>query len=149
MDNTPEINAERTEETAADRRLAWGIAPPDGTVAAWGARAIYTENRTSHDDRYTKRGTRRKVPKAPAFSIELLWDRQAGAGRNAELQLLQTWINERGLPWLRKECSDRFITRDCDETVTMTEGDFTITASPRESCGYLYIGAWYAPSKVG
>lgn len=27
------------------------------------------------------------------------------------------------------------------------ESDYTITASPRESCGYLYIGAWYSPSK--
>ncbi len=116
---------------------AWGIAPPIGAaVAAWGARAIYSEQQQSHS------GSRRVRPAPETFAIELLWDRQGAAGRNLDLQLLNTWINEVGLPRLRKECSARCITTDCNEVITFTDGKYTMTASPRESCGYLYIGAW-------
>lgn len=110
--------------------LEFGIYPPRGATVAWGARAYYTF---------------KKEPK-----IDLLWDRQSVAGPEEARRALCAWVNATGLPLLEKELNERFV-RTCDDvTVTVTEGGYTLTASPRRSYGYLYLGAWQgAPKEHG
>ena len=43
---------------------------------------------------------------------------------------------------LKKACSASYITVDCNEVVTYDRDGYHLEASPRESYGYLYIGAW-------
>lgn len=142
MDTTTETTTEVQELPVVPN---WGITPPAGVVAAWGARAIYTENRLAHEANYTKRGQKRKRGLVNHFDIDLCWDRQGAAGRNGDLEELSKWLNAVALKRLAKECSDRYITRDCEEWVEFTDGRFTLKASPRASYGYLYIGAWVLP----
>jgi hypothetical protein len=64
-----------------------------------------------------------------------------GAGNNAKLQELTKWLDDVALPRLRKEID---LETSSEETITFTDGQFTLAASPRGSYGYLYIGAWVA-----
>lgn len=114
----------------------WGIAPPPEAraTAAWGARAIYSLPRS----RRRTRGTRVK----PEAEIDLLWDRKAAVGDDAKLKKLCDWLDRKGLKLLRQRCMAEYLTTDSDDTITVTDGAFTLVASPRASYGYLYIGAW-------
>lgn len=127
-------------ETTLTVKPPWGLTPPDGVVAAWGARAIYKYDRTAYDRNHTTRG-KKKVRQVPYYSVDLLWDRMGGAGNNAKLQELTKWLDDVALPKLRKEIDFDIAS---EETWTFTDGQFTIAASPRASHGYLYIGAWVA-----
>jgi len=124
---------------------AWGMEPPVGAVAAWGARAIYTANRQSYAANYTKRGTLRKRGREPRFTVELLHDRMGPAGDPALVKGLCAWLDKVGMPRLRKECDVKFVTPDSNDRIEFTDGRYTLVASPRESYGYLYIGAWMTP----
>lgn len=119
----------------------FGLRPPDGiTGAAWGARAIYKlgSERVYRNGRPTKNDARRTVAE-----IELLWDRQSWqGGTNAERDKLKGWINRRGLAALRRACIKQYLTGDSADTITIEQDGYIMTASPRESYGYLYIGAW-------
>src|SRR4029077_848011 len=103
-------------------KLEFGISPPAGVRAAWGARALYSF---------------RRVPK-----IDLLWDRQNIVGSEEDRRALSTWINEKGLGLLAAKLDQDFVGTATDKLVTVTDGEYTITANPRRSYGYLYIGAW-------
>jgi hypothetical protein len=119
----------------------FGIRPPDGiTGAAWGARAIYRlrRERVYRNGRPAKNGAQRTVAE-----VDLVWDRQSWqGGSNTDRNRLKSWVNKHGLPALRRECAKQYITGDCAEVVTIERDGYVITASPRESYGYLYIGAW-------
>jgi len=122
---------------------AWGFPPPsnENVLCAWGARAIYKFN-FDRDHR-----GRREPP-----MIDLLWDRQDFVPHvdapEVEVALvrgkekLQKWLNTKGLKKLATKCLKECITGDCGDVVAITDGDFGIIASPRQSYGYLYIGAW-------
>lgn len=92
--------------------MYWGIQPPAGIDAAWGARAIF-------------RGG----------LVDLVWDRQAGGDED-----LREWLNMRGIPQMRRLVAD--VGSSEDREVRWTEGAYTIIANPRASYGYLYLGAW-------
>lgn len=104
-----------TEET----RYWFGRRAPDGAVRAWGARAIYQRQR-----------------------IELLWDRQNWQPDEKPPVEFEDWINQIGLPWLRKTCTDRYITPDSSTVLLYEDGPYGIEASPQRSYGYLYIVAY-------
>ena len=95
----------------------WGLAPPEGTLLVWGARAIF----------------KRSGP-----VIDLLPDRQSWHGEDRKP--LVRWLNDTGIPALRDLCKD--LTTCSGETVSHSEGGWTIEASPRESFGYLYLVAY-------
>jgi hypothetical protein len=111
-----------TKQKEKPIKLEFGISPPTGITAAWGARALYT----------WKGGPQ----------IELLWDRQSPYGPEDQRRTLCKWVNEKGLELLKKELDEKFITSKDDATVTVKDGPYTIVASPKRSYGYLYIGAW-------
>ncbi len=102
-------------------KLEFGISPLRQVAIAYGARAIY----------------------ARPGSIELLWDRQSGAGGTPEqLQELCKWINEYGLPALKKLTIDEHIQPDEDKAVTINQDGWFVIANPKQSCGYIYIGIY-------
>ena len=91
------------------------------TVVAWGARAIFN-GRTFH----------------------LLPDRQSSSGANPETRIrLRRWIDETGLPWLRTEVNNTSLCTMASTILAHDDAGFHIEASPQQSGGYLYIGAWY------
>lgn len=110
---------------------SWGRPVPKemtGKIAAtWGARAIYTGQQ-----------------------IDLLYDRQswtpspddpdAKPEQAADRERLSSWINHKGLPFLRKEAKRLYT--DESRVVSLDDGAFHIEASPQASYGYLYIRAW-------
>jgi hypothetical protein len=106
----------------------------DRLAVTWGARAIYTGQH-----------------------IDLLPDRQSWSladyseddedttsvcyeERQARIQPLLTWVNNVGLPFLRKEATNLYT--DENRTVELNDGKFHIEANPQSSYGYLYIRAW-------
>lgn len=103
---------------AEKKSLEWGLQPPAGARAAWGARAIF------------KRG--------PA--IDIVWDRQDAFGDETVVKDLVDWVRDTGIPLLTEATED--LSQRSDETVTIKRGRRTIKASPRRSHGYLYIVAW-------
>lgn len=126
--------------------LEWGLQPPPDTVLAWGARAIY---KLGHqEEKFFGNGKRRKHPKdVTTASIDLLWDRQSAVRDETQtttqdLNALSSWLNTIGLPALRKLCVEKYLTGDSDESVEYVGEGYAIKASPRGSCGYLYIVAW-------
>lgn len=137
-----DINGNATPQETANLKPAWGLTPPPGVKAAWGARTIYTENTKAYEANHTKAGTKRKRGRVPNFFVELVWDRQGGAGRNEDLQALLAWVDDVGLPAVKKLCDEQFITPESDAVVSFCDENFEINASPRSSYGYLYIGAW-------
>lgn len=141
METANETEVKTEWQLGQPLKPAWGITPPPdcGASAAWGARAIYHENHQAYKENHTKAGKLRKRGLVPWYFVELVWDRQGAAGRNADLLALNEWVNKVGLPRLRAECE---IPRDSEKTLTFSDGRFTMTASPRASYGYLYIGAW-------
>jgi cytoskeleton bundling-enhancing protein CbeA-like protein len=113
----------RPLEEAEPIKLAFGLSPPPGVLAAWGARAIY------------------QPP-----NVDILWDRQGYAGQAGELKKLQKWLEGHGLPALRKALKkDRLYTNESRE-VRIVRTKYTIVANPRASYGYLYLGAWLNPT---
>lgn len=143
---------DNTNTTAVESlKPGWGLLPPLGAVAAWGARAIYTPAGLSiSPTRYTRNGyplhertksgriSRAKPKKLPA-QIDLLWDRQGTAGNERDVSRLCHWLDRYALPKLRKECA---LSPSGHETLEIIEGNFTLVASTKASYGYLYIGAW-------
>jgi cytoskeleton bundling-enhancing protein CbeA-like protein len=98
-------------------KLEWGLQPPEGVMACWGARAIFS------------RGT-----------IDLLPDRQGVAGQQEDIKPLVSWLNSKGLPAMRKAV--KALGADEHKEVKVRSGGFTLVANPRASYGYLYMGAW-------
>lgn len=89
-----------------------------GIAVAWGARAIFNSG-----------------------GIDLLPDRQSWSDSDSEaLSRLQNWINGKGLPWLRAETKG--LSPAASSVLIHDEGEFHLEASPQQSHGYLYIGAW-------
>ena len=99
---------------------AWGIHAPAEAKVSWGARAIY---------------------RAPT-GIDLLWDRQSMDGLKEDKEPLSKWINETGLPGLKKILKSDYLAGDEHREVEFREGGYVIKANPRASHGYLYMGAW-------
>lgn len=104
-----------TEEQKAGREV----------LRYWGARAIF------------KRGT-----------IDILHDRQTYQAPEQDERLpkrdfnflsLVHWVNNTGLPWLRKEATK--LGSDSNAVIQFSDRRFLIAASPQSSYGYLYIGA--------
>lgn len=150
---TPDVTEPATEAPTAPPtenplRPGWGFAPPPEVpaIAAWGARAIYSLPRVNLDPPRRKRGARKPASRVrvPEATVDLLWDRQGSAGDADGMKLLQDWLNAPGgaLQQLRQRCAKEYVTTDCDDVITITDGAFTLIASPRSSYGYLYIGAW-------
>lgn len=128
--------------------LAWGLgdAVPDDVKLAWGARAIYSI--TTREVR-VKNGRRLRHSQSETIAtIDLLYDRQgtAGTGTDDERKALAAWINNKGLPALKRWCERHYITPDCEEKFELLDGSsYALVASPRASYGYLYIAAWVVP----
>jgi hypothetical protein len=101
---------------------AWGLPAPKGVKTSWGARAIYS----------------------PPAGIDIVWDRQGINGAEEDCKGLLSWINKKGLKGLTKILGKKgnYLASDEDRVVEFREGGFVITANPRGSHGYLYIGAW-------
>ena len=114
-----------TTEVKSGIQQGWGRQIPEHMInhltSTWGARAIYTRQQ-----------------------IDLLPDRQGIStsleSDEAARTRLCTWINETGLPYLRKQAKGLY--QDERRTVELTDGSFHIEANPQASYGYLYIRAW-------
>lgn len=110
-----------------DVQTSWGGKIPDRAKRApawWSARAIFRDN-----------------------TIDILPDRQEFKQNGGDsTRALQTWINEKALPYLRRlgELRRLPLPNMHDEEEVWGEGH-RLTASPRASCGYLYIHAWTSP----
>lgn len=78
--------------------------------------------------------------------IDILWDRQqfnnTDDDRKKDREALWRWIQEKGLPRLRKQLRQQGVTARDDVLVCVVDRKHTIIANPRKSYGYLYIGAW-------
>ncbi len=132
-------------------KLEWGMPQsliPAGVQLAWGARAIYSLH--SYE---TKRDRRGKVIQRASTEaiIDLLPDRQSVSDiRPAPLiderRAFGDWINKTAIPALKKWCVKQYVTSDSEDKFELTEGRYMLIASPRGSCGYLYITAWLAPA---
>lgn len=100
-------------------KLTWGLEPPAAATSAWGARAIYTTG---------------------PMTIDLLPDRQAAFG--PRVRSLIDWMNESGLPALKRELLAHDVRPADQQRIEVLDGAFKLAASPRGSHGYLYIVAW-------
>lgn len=108
-------------------RLEFGLRPPARVRTAWGARAIY----------HLETGAR-------GAWFDLLWDRQSWKGTDKRRAALKSWLDYTGLDSLREMVNDEILPTNASETLTYVDADagYTIQASPRRSCGYLYIVAF-------
>lgn len=97
----------------------WGLQPPEGCLAAWGARAIYNNR-----------------------EVDILHDRQGTAGDPEEIKKLLKWLNSKGLTGFRKMLKKEDLLGSDNRVVTYKAGGYVIKANPRASYGYLYLGAW-------
>lgn len=130
---------ETTTETTA-LRPQWGFKAAEPTsIAAWGARAIYSHNRSAYDANHTKAGKLRKRGLVPWMNVELLWDRMEAVGDDAAAKRLTAWLDKVALPKLR---ADIQFDPSEDATYTFQDSEFTLQANPRSSYGYLYLTAW-------
>jgi hypothetical protein len=123
------FNANIEKKALMKDQIHWfGRRPPQhGIAAAWGARAIFNARSINR--------------------INLLPDRQSWSDSEPEARpRLKQWINEKGLPWLRAEA--KVLSPRASTVLTHDEGDFHIEASPQQSGGYLYIGAWETMRKL-
>lgn len=102
--------------------MTWGIRPDEKPEPWWGARAIF---------------------KAPD-GIDLLWDRQSFKGSKDDGEAMNKWLNEKGLPGLKKVLKAEGVRGSEFREVCFESDGYKIVANPRESYGYLYIGAWEA-----
>ena len=113
---------------------------------AWGARAIY---QLGIVERWVGRRTRLKSVTHSA-TIDLVWDRQQmvllpGIDITARTGLAR-WIDNKGLPELRKICEREHIAPSADGLIEHEADGYKIVGSPRRSYGYLYLSAWRVPS---
>lgn len=100
--------------------LEWGISPDSEVDIAWGARAIYN-----------------------SFNIDLLWDRMCMEGGTPEQRKqFSDWLNAKGLPALKKLVKQENVRGSDERVLTISLDGWLIAASPKGSCGYLYIGVW-------
>lgn len=116
-----------TTTTASLAPLVWGLQPPPGTSVAWGARAI-----SDHG------------------ALDLLYDRQSAVGSKADKQRLQVAL-DRLLPLAREEWRSRYqrgeVRSDEERRVVLVnDGEWTVEADTRGSCGYVYLVAYAKPS---
>lgn len=103
------------------QQLEWGISPPTERAIAWGARAIY------------------KCPD----DIDLVWDRMGMQGGTEEQRKqFADWLNKRGIPALKEQLRKDYLPGSSEKFINIHMDGWFITASPRGSCGYLYIGAF-------
>jgi hypothetical protein len=146
-----------TQVAAVRQRDMWGLTPPPGIQLWWGARAIYEVTFVE-----SRKGNRRKPGWRSHYdySIDLVWDRQGFYRADGvevsgeEYKPLQAFINDRGLKELRKLVKSEQLFRDEDRVLTVEHTTpaniskgvlshtYTMMANPRQSHGYLYIGAW-------
>lgn len=117
------------EPATTQIRPAWGMPDlklPEGTKLAWGARAIYKLDRKA--------------------SLTFMHDRQQmNGGTDGERKAFAAWINHDGLPALRAKLVENYVDTRSSDTVTIASDGYALAASPRGSCGYLYITAWKVP----
>lgn len=114
----------------------FGYKIPGDHAMTWGARAIFE----THHDRFTGKCTR---------YIDLVWDRQAmvaGEQPEAAVSAFTKWINEKALPWLRKEVNRRAVEPSDSTELVFQDGLYELRANPNASYGYLYIGAAAQPN---
>lgn len=92
----------------------------------WGARAIFKGYR---DD----------------YLIDILADRQSTDGfadePTPEDEAFVLWLNQRALPWLRKEVKRLALATDEAKDIVFKEFKYELRANTNRSCGYLYIDA--------
>lgn len=111
---------ERTTDPKTPR--GWGLPPAVDGGYHWSARAIYRDG-----------------------TIDLLWDRQGFEGHlplPGALLALQTWINEKALPFLRHVAAGEDAPYPSERREITIKGDgFALRANPQASYGYLYMSA--------
>lgn len=110
--------------------LEWGLQPKGDFVAAWGTRALYHDQPSA----YARRG----------YVFDILWDRQSSFGNEKDRKALESWLNKKGLPALRKALKSKSVRSSSNTEVEVSEGRFKLRASPRGSHGYLYMVATMA-----
>lgn len=106
----------------------WGVRPPEGARAWWGARAIFT-------------------PRNKSRPFDLLWDRsQIGSSDVTAEAVLRLALTSRVPATIRKMIRVAGLDpRDKDRistTVLVGKTQIEIAITPARSFGYLYIGAW-------
>lgn len=107
--------------------MPWGLKPKEGEAKdgiSWGARAIYDNG---------------------ASSFDILWDRQDWHGLplgHMPPPEMVKWINEVGLPALRKLVKRERLGQDENLDLELHKDGWTMVCNPKRSFGYLYIGAW-------
>ena len=112
------------------QRLGWGGRVPDEAVVAWSARAIAI----------TEFGDHSKFAKVTG--LDLLPDRQATLGEKAQRDAFCAWLNERGLPELRKAIIREDIRCGENRLVIVHLDQAVMHANPNASYGYVYVCAW-------
>lgn len=127
----------------------WGYgSPPNGTKLAWGGRAIYTLR--SWMNPYFKNGKKRKNPKREEIvDLDIPYDRISMVSDSdfVEHKAFTTWINKKGIPWIKDECVKRGFSGSETAVIEWIDSSngYAIKASPKASYGYLYITAWKVP----
>lgn len=149
-------------------RPTWGLtaAIPEGVSLAWGARAIYAMRSVSVP--VAGRTKLKSTTIEPV--IDLLWDRmgwsslagdpedheararyfsqltsEASRAQNEAERAMSVWINDVGIPALRKACIKQHVVPSSEVRIEYESNGYKIVANPNGSCGYLYIAAWKVP----
>jgi len=63
-------------------------------------------------------------------------------GTQAQKMQLYKWLNEVGLPAIKKKLASGNMTGASSDWVEFEQGAYVIAATPNASHGYLYVGAW-------
>lgn len=125
----------------------WGLRAPEGyNGVRWGARAIFNTRGEFQTVKKGRKHIRYERVYVPRCDIDIPWDRQSlTGGTDAERKALADWVNESGMAALKKELVKQSIDNTCDATVTVRGKGYVLSASPRGSHGYLYIGCYKEP----
>ena len=108
---------------ASQLKIEWGLQPPADAIAAWGARALFTQS----------------------GRIDIIWDRCSFDGPEDEVHQLIDWIEDIGMDDLRDMAEN--LPWDSHHVIRVYGGkEFEMNATPKASYGYLFIGAWKKPA---
>jgi hypothetical protein len=128
--------------------FTFGLRPPEEKHPKywWGARAIF-ERRVVENRNMRKKSDSKYLIEV---SVSLLYDRQSYAGENPKGdgegdKKFTNWIDNVGLPAVRKWADG--VATDGSDKFNFEDKEYHIIATPNQSHGYMYIGAWSIEEK--
>ena len=80
--------------------------------------------------------------------LEFLPGRGSEVGEDSQVQSLVAWLNQKGLPLLKKHIKTQNWNSSTTDVFVYIDGQKRMEASPNGSFGYMYISAYVMPKQM-